>query len=288
MLVAGQKEIFTKNFDAYPTEYPQFTVNKDGVKEIETFDSMGNLGEGGEKMEGDAINYNKVEQAYQTSIKSKTWANGYAHTIEAIKFDLYGVINSVKAKELARTMRELEEKRAIKRIDEAATANLADGVPLASDSHPLKNAPGQFNDTQAAASSLSDPDNHKTMVNMFYDFKNHAGGPMKTKPTDGLTHYTNMLTVEEIYKSVNKANEFSNTKNVLPKINWKYSTYISSRTAWMMWDSDFDHVLFVWWMKTDFDTDQDKISTKNYYLNAVAMYETGALPNIGFVYNAGV
>ena len=40
-------------------------------------------------------------------------------------------------------------------------------------------------------------------------------------------------------------------------------------------------------MKTAFDNDEDKISTKNLYLNAIAMYQTGALANIGIVGNAG-
>jgi hypothetical protein len=287
MIVAGQKEIFTKNFDAYPTEYPQFTVDKTATKKVETYDSMGNLTAGGEKVEGDAITYGKIEQAYQTSVTNRTWANGYAHTMESIKYDLYGVINSAKAKELSRTMRELEEQRAIKRVDEALTTNLADGVPLASASHPLVNAPGQFNDTLATASSITDPDNHKTMINKFYEFKNHAGGKMKSKPTDGLTHWSNMITIEEIYGSDKKANELSNTKNALPKISWKYSTYISNQNAWMMWDNTYDHILFQWFMKTVFDQDEDKISTKNMYMNAVAIYETAAVPNSGIVYNAG-
>lgn len=288
MIVAGQKEIFTKNFDAYPLEYTSFTTEKTANKKAETYDSMGNLGPGGEKIEGDSISYNKVEQAYQTTITNKTWANGYSVTLEATKYDLYNVINDARAKELARTMRDLEEQNAIYWVDNATTVNLADGAPLATNSRPMYNVAGVFNDTLATASSIADPDNHKSMINMFYDFKNHQNGPMKSRPTDGLTHYSNQLTIEEIYGSGNKAGEISNTKNVLPRMKWNYSTYISSKTAYMMWDSSYDHILFQWFMKTQFDSDEDKINTKNLYMNAIAIYNTGALPNIGIVYNAGV
>ena len=286
MIVVGQKEIFTKNFDAYPLEYPQFVTKKSSNKESETYDSMGNLKAATKKIEGDAITYGKVTQAYQTTIKNYTWANGYEVTIEATKYDQYGVINKIEAKELSRTMRELEETNAIYWIDNIDSVNLADGVPLADNSHPLVDS-AALNDTLATAASIAVPANHKTALNMFYAFKNHAGGPMKAKATKALTHYVNQLTVEEIYQSVNRANEFSNTKNTLPKLSWVYSTYMSSQTAWMFWDTAYEHIIFQEFMGTDFDTDQDKIYTKNMYFNAIAMYGTGCLPNIGIVYNAG-
>jgi hypothetical protein len=40
-------------------------------------------------------------------------------------------------------------------------------------------------------------------------------------------------------------------------------------------------------MGTVFDQDEDKIGTKNLYLNAIAMYGTGVLANIGIVGNQG-
>jgi hypothetical protein len=35
---------------------------------------------------------------------------------------------------------------------------------------------------------------------------------MLSKPTDGLTHWSNQFAVEEVYSSINKSNELSNTK----------------------------------------------------------------------------
>lgn len=285
MIVAGQKEIFKKNFDPFPVEYPEFTTNKKATKKAETYDSMGNLAAAAEKLEGAAIQYGKVEQAYQTTITNKTWANGFEVTLEATKYDLYGCVNSVKAKELARTMRELEETNAITRFDNAFATNLADGAPLCTNSRPLKNVPGTFNDT--LTTGVLSPDNLKTGLKLFPLFMNHQGGPMKSKCTDGMTHSVNMLDVEEIMGSTLKAYELSNTSNKLPKINWHYSTYLASQTAWFLWDNAYEHVLFQWFMKTVFDSDEDKISTKNLYLNSLAIYQTGTLPNIGIVGSLG-
>lgn len=287
MIVAGQKEIFFKNFDPYPVEYPAFSSMKTSNKERETYDSVGNLQGASIKPEGDAISYGKVEQAYQTTIVNQTHANGIAHSLEAKHFDLYGVVNSAKASELARTMREEEEEYAIKAWDNAFTTNLADGAPLCTNSRPLFNVPGTFNDTLATSSALSNPDNHKTMQQMFTQFKNHQGGPMKCKPTDALTHSYNMLTIEEIYMSANKAGEISNTKNVLMKPSWHYSTYLTSTTAWFMFDKYYDHAIFQWNLKTQLNSDTDLIHTMNMYFNALAIYGVGAVPNVGIVGNAG-
>jgi hypothetical protein len=125
------------------------------------------------------------------------------------------------------------------------------------------------------------------MVKMFSAFKNHAGGPTKSYPTNGFTHIQNMMDIEEIYGSDKKANEMSNTKNVLPKIKWVYSTYLASLTAWFMWDSKFEHVLLQEHTGTQFDQDEDKISTKNMYYNAIGLYAAGCLPNVGVVGNFG-
>lgn len=287
MIVAGQKEIFMKNFDPFPIEYTAFVTEKTSKKKTETYDSMGNLQAASVKNEGDAINYGKITQAYQTSITNVVVANGISFTMESIKFDLYGCINSAKAKELARTMREAEETEAISHWDNAFTTNLADGVPLATNARPCVNAIGTVNDTLATASSLNNPENHKTMIKMFADFKNHAGGKIKTFPNKGLTCIQNMMDIEEVYGSSNKANEISNTKNSLPKIKWVYSTYIADTNAWHMWDDKFENVLFQWFEKTSFGNDEDKISTKNLYLNAVAIYKAGVLPAIGIVCNQG-
>jgi len=286
MLEMGQKEVFTMNFNAYPKEWPAYTAFKKASKRTETYDSMGNLKAAEVKPEGGPINYGKVIQAYQTEITNQTIANGFSHSMEAIKYDLYGVVNSIKAKELARTMVEFEEDVAVYWWDNAAAVNLADGVPLASNSHPLVNS-AALNDTYAAASTITDPDNHYTMMNMFYDFKNHAGGFMKCKPSDGFTHYKNQFTVEQLYNSVNQAKEFSNTKNVLPGLSWHYSTYASSTTQWGMWDRRYEHILMQWFMKNEFENDKDKIWTKNMYFNSIGMYNSGCLPNVGIIVNDG-
>ena len=285
MILAGQKEIFLKNYDPFPIEYTMYTTPKTATKKVETYDSMGNLKAAEEKPEGDAITYGKVEQAYQTSITNKTWANGFQHTLESIKYDLYGVVNSAKARELSRTMRELEETNFVKPWNNAFDTALADGVAMCSNSKPLFNVAGTFNDT--LITGALNPDNIKAAVQQFVLFKNHQAKPMMSIPKQIFTHAYNMITVEEILASQLKAYELSNTENKLPKLKGVYSHYLTNQSAWFIEDTDYEHVLAQWFMKTEFDFDEDKRSTKNVYLNAVAIYREGALPNIGIVGSSG-
>jgi hypothetical protein len=289
MVVLGNKEVFTKNFAALPREYPGYTTPKTATKWTEYYDSMGNLTAGYEKFENTKLTYGKVTQAYQTSCETRGWANGYAHSKEAILKDLFGVINSVKAKELARTMKDMEEARAVYWLDNAfATALLADGAYLCSNSHPLLNAAGQYNDTLTTG-GLS-YDNIKTGIQMFVDFKNHAGGPMVSYPDRIITHAWNQALLEEIFGSEKAPHELSNTKNVLPTLKRVFLHYLSSKTAWFLEDSTYEHILFqrLQGASLEFNNAEDKVeSPGDMYINAIDYYNTCALPNVGIVGSQG-
>ncbi len=288
MLDVDISDIFTENFESYPIEWPEFVTEKKATKLVMKYDSMGNIDVASIKTESDKIQYRKIGQAYQTTCTMKTIANGIAFSMEAKEFDQYAVTSESQSKELARTMREFQENRVIRWYDNVTTAAyaLADGAVWATNSRPCKNS-ASTNDTYATASSLKTPENHKTMIKMFADFKNHAGGKMKSYPTDGLTHRYNMGDIQEVYQSDKKANEFSNTKNILEGIKWHYSTYISSTTAWTMYDRRFPNLLFVRYSGIQKNSFEDVKDTLDFYYNVHEIYDTCVLPNIGWVYNAG-
>ncbi len=287
-LEAGIDDIYTENFQKFPKEYDKYTTQKTSEKKVAKFDSVGNLQAAQEKIEGNAIQYGKIEQAYQTTCTMKTWANGFQYTMESERFDQYDVILQARAKELARTMLDLAEDNAVYWLDNAdnAAVTLADGVPWLSNSHPLKNCGSKYNDTLATG-ALSNPDNVKTALNMFNGFYNHAGGKMKSTAKRIITHKNNMWTVEEIFGSDKKAYESSNTKNVLPPVDRVYLNYLANQNYWFLEDTDYEHELFVRNMDVKIEADRDIINTKDYYVNAVEIYNTCVVPNIGFVGSTG-
>ncbi len=288
MLEVDLTDVFTDNYNAYPLEWPSFCTERKATKLTMKYDSMGNIAAAQQKTESDTIQYRKITQAYQTSVTMKTVVNGISFSMESKKYDQYGVLVEAQGQELARTMREYEENRVIRWYDNLTTAGyaLSDGQVWQTDSRPCKNS-ASTNDTSATASSLNTPENHKTMIKMFADFKNHAGGKMKSYPTDGLSHRYNMAVIEENYQSERKAQEFSNTKNVLPSINWHYSTYVASTTQWTMYDKRYPNLLFVRFSGIDHNAYEDVKDTLDFFYNTVEIFETCVLPNIGIVHNAG-
>lgn len=290
MLEVGQREIFMSNMDAQPKEYPEFCVTKPSKKEKETYDSIGNLARGGKLGEGDTIDYNKVGQAYQTTIYTEQWANGFSVSYKAKKLDLYGVINNTDAKELANTALQDKEHEAIYWIDNIATITLADGVSWASTSHPLIASADVIDNTLTAA-SIANPESHKAMWQAFArGWKTHTGEKFKIKWTDALTNAVNQMDIEEVFQGSMKAKEMSNTQNKLPKnINWHYSTYMSSETAWIGWDNSYEHpVIYQVVQEEDFGMSEDNIETKNLYFNYIALWNFGQKPAFAGFYNAGV
>jgi hypothetical protein len=281
-------DFFMENFNTYPQEWSGFCELRKATKETMKYDSMGNIGAASIKTENDVITYRKIDQAYQTSVSMKTITNGIAFSLEAKTYDQYQVTVESQSKELARTMAEFKEYRVIRWLDNATTAGyaLADGQPMATNTRVCKNS-AATNDTYATASSLKTPENHKTMIKMFADFKNHAGGPMRTYPTDGVAHRYNMGDIEEVYRSENKAQEFSNTRNVLGNINWHYSTYMTDTNAWMMLDKNFPHIILVQYGGLEKNANEDTKDTLAFYYNTVEMYDTGCIPNIGLIWNDG-
>ena len=289
MVVAGQKQVYDTYDKSIPREYPGYTAPKTATKWTETYDSMGNLQAGYEHFENTKLTYGKVAQAYQTSCETRIWANGFAHTEVAIAADLYGVINSVKASELAQTMIDLEEERAVYWLNYAfATEALADSAYLCSDTHPCKDAAGTYNDTLTTG-ALS-YDTLKAAVKQFVLFKNHAGRPITSTPRRLITHAYNQTEVDEILGSANVPHEISNTKNVLPKLTPVYLHYLDSQTAWFLEDPRYEHVLFqtLAGYGLKFENAENKVDNPgDIYINARAYYNTCALPNVGIVGSVG-
>ncbi len=289
MVVLGNKEVYDTYDKSIPREYPGYTTPKTATKWVEYYDSMGNLAAGYEHFENTKLTYSKVAQAYQTSCTIRIWANGFAHTEVAIASDLFGVINSIKASELAQTMIDLEEERAVYWLNHAfATETLADSVYLCSDTHPCKDASGTYNDTLTTG-ALS-YDNLKAAVRQFVLFKNHAGRPITSTPRRLITHAYNQTEVDEIVGSPNVPHEISNTKNVLPKLTPVYLHYLDSQTAYFLEDPRYEHILFqrLKGYGLQFENAENKVDNPgDIYINARAYYNCCALPNVGIVGSVG-
>lgn len=276
-IVAGVDDIFTANYEAYPTQYPQYTVARKATKETMIHDGIGNLAPAVEMQESEDFSYNKLTQTWQTTIKMKQIGNGFSVSLKARKFNLYDALDEGKIKELAHTIRDKEEEEAIEPWDDAFTVNQADGYPICSDTKPLYNTTAT-NDTLATGSctGASGYDNIKAAVKLFSSMKNHQGKPKATYPNKIFTKDINMMDLEEVLDAKMKPFEQSNTPQRLPKLTPIYTRWLTSDTAWFLLDDKYNPVIRYTHTGITQDTEED-FDNKDLKMTIYELLATGAI-----------
>jgi Mu-like prophage major head subunit gpT len=281
----GTKEVFKRNLKKAPNEqWKGYATIKNSNKMEEKYDSIGNLKAAHVKAEGEAVQYGKIEQAYLTTIRNETVANGLQVSMESKEDDQWAVISDAKAMELIRTMQDLREESVAAIWNEVETSVSADGKYYADDDHPLVNSASVNDNLLAGAFSI---DNYKDAVNMFNAWKNHAGKRFPTSPTALLCNRDRQFYVMQMLKSANQPFEQSNTKNVVPQLKTIFSTYLSALPVHIL-DETIDSCVLQRRKGIQTEYDYDKRSTFNWYFNVHERYKAGMInPGFGFVTISG-
>lgn len=221
-------------------EYKNICREVQGDKKICKYESIGAIGPAIEKPEGDTLTYRKISQAYETTIESTTKSNAVQATIEALKYDLKGVVESTFGEPLIRTMITLKEKTVADVYNHAFTTTSADGKVYIANDHPLVNNALKSNDNLLTGEmSTTTIVTAKNMFNSIYD---QAGELFDTAPTHLLIHPNKLFLALQLLQSQLMALELSNTKNVLQDVNAvkivtnRYLDYAAEVSPWFMLD----------------------------------------------------
>jgi phage major head subunit gpT-like protein len=213
MTEAGVDMIFKKTAKMPRKKlYPMICTEVKQPKEIGIYDSMGDITAASIKPEGDAVSFDALEQAYQTTITSKTVAKGVEATLEKLEYDLYGVVNKTFGVPLQRVMQIYKEIEIADHYNHGFATTGADGQFIFDTDHPLVNS--TLENSNLATGALT-PDNLIAAKNMFIDIKDQAGMPFDTYPTTLLINDKKQYVAMQILESQLVAFELSNTKNVV-------------------------------------------------------------------------
>jgi phage major head subunit gpT-like protein len=247
MLLAGSDAQFNKAAKKPRRQYwKDICTVKNQPKEIGNYDTIGNLSQAEEHVEGSAVTFDKIEYNNRTSITSKVYDKAVAATLESQIFDQYDVVTAQFGEPLVAALNIKKEHVVADVWNGVFTDTGADGVALASNSHPLKNNALLYNDnlTTGALSNES----LRAAKNMFNFIYNQAGDYFDTQPTHLLIHPNKMFQALELLNSVLTAWQLSNTKNVLQDvapikiISNPYLTYTVATdvSPWFMLDLSLD------------------------------------------------
>lgn len=285
----GTKEVFMKNLKKQPTEeWKAYSTVKTSDKMEETYDSVGNLKPAHIKNEGASVVYGDIKEAFKTTVRNETVANGFAVTMEAQEDEKWGLVPETKVNELIRTMISKKEQAVAGVWDNVTTAIGADGVPYASNIHPLLNEPTKRNDN--LIEDTFDIDAYEEGVKRFNHWYNHYGDKFFTRPTALLAHRDRQTYIFAMLQSQLKPFEQSitNTKNTIPQLKTIFSSYINSLQVHLL-DESIDSAIFQKRKGLTDGYDYDERGTFNYYYNVHERYKAAMInPGFGFVTITGV
>ena len=285
----GTKEVFRDNLKKQPQEeWKSYATVKTSDKMEETYDSVGNLKPADIKAEGDAVVYGKIQEAYKTTVRNETIANGFAVTMEAKEDEQWKIVPEVKVNELVRTMISKREQAVAAVWDSVQTAVGADGAPYASNLHPLLNDPTKFNDN--IIEDTFDIDSYEAGVNRFNHWLNHYGDKFFTRPDTILAHRDKQTYIFAMLQSALKPFESSitNTKNTIPQLRTVFSSYLNANKVHLI-DSTIDSAIMQRRKELTSEYDYDKRDTFNWYFNVHERYKAAMInPGFGFVTITGV
>lgn len=240
LALAGSDEIFNKAAGRpRKLEWKEITRVKQVEAQVGHYDSMGDIGPAQLHSEEDAIPFDKIEYNNRTSITSYVYAKGVKVTLEASIFDLYNQIQRVFGDPLIDVMNNKKEDIVAAAYNGVFAATGADGVYLASASHPLKNSVNLNDNLASGALGVDSLTDAKNKFNFIYT---QAGEPFVTEPTHLLIHPTKLYQALQILNSNLIAMELSNTKNTIQDVmpikvlTNRRITYSSGVCPWFLLD----------------------------------------------------
>lgn len=281
-MYVGTKEVFMENLKKQPEqEWKSVVALKKSDKMEETYDSVGNLKPAHVKDEGNPVIYGDIKEAYKTTVKNETIANGFAVTMEAQEDEQWGIVPEVKVNELARTIISKKE-QAVAAVWDGVTTNIgADGKAYASVDHPLVNTVEAVNNNLVdEAFNLA---SYQEGVNRFNHWYNHYGDKFFTKPSAMLAHRDRQTQIFAMLQSSLVPFEQSNTKNTIPQLKAIFNSYISGLQVHIL-DESIDSAILQERKSVTAAYDYDKRETFNFYFNVHERYKAAMInPGFGFV-----
>lgn len=267
-------------------EYKEFTTPKKSTKDEEIYASVGNLSPAEEKIEGGPLHYDTMKEMFFTTVINKTYDRGFSATWEATEDDPEKILQRVKTGGMIRAMISKREQNAAAVVDGVFTATGADGVAYAAANHPLDTTKTALVNNNLMTAGKINADNVIAGCNMFNSIYDYAGSKMDTSASSILAHANKQSDVNAVLMSNLKAGELSNTKNTVPNLKAKFGRYINLH-YWHLLDDEIDS--FILQRRTGLVpmSDQDKISTLNFYWAMVERYRAAQInPGFGHVSNA--
>lgn len=132
-----------------------------------------------------------------------------------------------------RAGRNTVETNAVGVLDNAFTVAQYDGQYMIDSDHQYYKTGLAGTQTNLASGAITDT-NVKAGLNLFNTINDESGKRIVMRPNKFITHMDNQWTVATVFQSALRSATANNDKNVLPDLEFVYSNFMASTTAWFL------------------------------------------------------
>lgn len=278
-LEPGVNKWYGDAYDEHEVQYTSLFDTNTSRRAFEEDMSISGFGLAQVKPEGQAINYDTMQQGFLTRYSHVVYALGFVITQEVYDDDLYDVVGKRNAKSLAFSMRQTKEIVGANVYNRAFNSSYTggDGVELISSAHP-NYAGGTFSNTLATAADLSEASLEQSVIDLM-DYTNDRGLQINVMPRCLIIPTELSFEAYRIMNSQLRISTADNDPNALREMGKfpegiKVNNYLTDSDAFFIRTSVGDGMKYFERKGDDFGLDND-FDTSNAKFKASGRYSFG-------------
>jgi hypothetical protein len=225
-------ETFFEAWDEEPEEWPKYLRNETSNQHNETYQSYAGISNWKPKAEMQNAQQDTFNLADLIVTEHTPFGVEVVLSREMIADSKYDEVMEM-TRDAGHAGRNTVEENSATVLDNAFTVDQYDGEPMCSASHPYRKTGVSGVQTNLASGALSDT-NIKAGINLFNSLNDEAVKRIRMRPNKLITHANNQWDVATIFESSLRSGTANNDKNVLPSMEFVYSTFMASQTAWFL------------------------------------------------------
>lgn len=225
-------ETFFEAWDEEPEEWSKFLQNQTSNQHNETYQSFAGTVNWQQKNEMQNANQDTYELADLIVTEHTPFGVEIILSREQIDDAKYNEVIDM-TNDAGHAGRNTVETNSVSVLDNAFTTAQYDGKALCASDHPYRKTGVSGKQSNLATGALSDV-NLKAGLNLFNTLNDEAGKRIRMRASRIITHANNQFDVATIFQSAQRSGTANNDKNTLQDLEYVFSTFMASETAWFL------------------------------------------------------
>lgn len=225
-------QTFFEAWDEEPEEWSKYARAETSNQHNETYQSFAGTGLWTQKGEMEAADQDTFNLASLIVTEHQIYKKEIVLSREMIDDSKYDEVLEM-TRDAGEAGRNTVEQNTVSLLDDAFTTLQYDGKGMCAADHPYFKTGLAGTQSNLATGPISDV-NIKAGINLFNTINDESGKRKRLRPSKFITHANNQFEVATIFQSSLRSGTANNDKNVLPDMEFVFSTFMESETAWFL------------------------------------------------------